>query len=114
VTPADWTKLAIAAAFALAAAALILRKLSGPITLTGNWQRLGDFAVFDALFSFAWKRSAKREKLELKLYATLRRSPLELEEGRPSCGSEAGAGHAKREGAAGRREQAATIPSGLT
>ncbi len=114
MTPADWTKLAIAAALALAAAALILRKLSGPIALTGNWQRLGDFAVFDALISFAWKRSAKREKLELKLYATLRRSPLELEEGRPSCGSDAGAGHAKREGAADRRERAASIRSGLT
>ncbi len=110
MTPADWTKLAIAAALALAAAALILRKLSGPITLTGAWQRLGDFAVFDALVSFAWKRSAKRDKLELKIYATLRRSPLELEAGRPSCGGDAG--QAKLEGATGRREQGAAIRFG--
>ncbi len=73
----DWTNLAIAGGLGLAGAALILHKLSGPITLTGNWQRLGDFAVFDALFAFGLKRSAKREKLELKIYTTLRKSPLE-------------------------------------
>ena len=72
----DWTNLAIVAGFGIAGAALVAHKLAGPVTLTGNWQRLGEFAVFDALFCIGLKGSAKRRKLEFKIYTTLRRSPL--------------------------------------
>ncbi len=77
----QWTGLAIAGAFGIGLVALIAHKLSGPISLTRNWQRLGDFAVFDALFCVGWKRSARRERLELRIYATLRKSPLERDDG---------------------------------
>lgn len=109
VALSDWTNLAIAGACGLGAAALILHKLSGPVTLTGKWQRLGDFAVFDALFTFGLKRSAKRQKLELKIYTTLRRSPLERDDGQRSGRSAGNAAPTLLDGASGRQRQEAAI-----
>ena len=111
MTPSDWTTLAIAGAVALSGAALVLGKLSGPVTLTGGWQRRGDFAVFDALFAFGLKRSARRQRLELKIYTTLKTSPLEPGDGQPEGRSDDDAGRTKLSGGSGRRNEEAALPS---
>ena len=77
----DWTTLAIAGGVAVVAAAAILRTLSRPLTFAHHWQRQGDFAVFDALVGFGLKRRAKPGRLQLAVYVTLRKVPLESGEG---------------------------------
>ena len=72
----DWTNLAIAGS-AIGAAVLILRTLAGPVTSAGHWRRFGEISVYDALFSFGWKRFAKPGRLQLAIYVTLRKSPSE-------------------------------------
>ncbi len=68
----DWTTLAAAA---------IRRTLSRPLTFAHHWQRQGDFAVFDALLGVGLKRVAKPGSLQLAVYVTLRKVPLESGEG---------------------------------
>jgi hypothetical protein len=77
----DWTTLAIAGGATVVAAAAILRTLSRPLTFAHHWQRQGDFAVFDALLGFGLKRLAKPGSLQLAVYVTLRKVPLESGEG---------------------------------
>ncbi|MGO4871610.1 MAG: hypothetical protein ACLPGW_13535 [Roseiarcus sp.] len=101
--------MAIVAGFGIAGAALVAHKLAGPVTLTGNWQRLGEFAVFDALFCIGLKGSAKRRKLEFKIYTTLRRSPLERDDGQQTRCSDGNAAPALLHGASGRQRQEAAI-----
>jgi hypothetical protein len=77
----DWTTLAIGGGVAVVAAAAILRTMSRPLTFAHHWQRQGDFAVFDALIGVGLKRLAKPGRLQLAVYVTLRKVPLELEFG---------------------------------
>src|ERR1700675_4940592 len=77
----DWTTLAIAGGVAVAAAAAIMRTMSRPLTFAHHWQRQGDFAVFDALLGVGLKRPAKPGRLQLAVYVTLRKVPLESSEG---------------------------------
>jgi hypothetical protein len=79
----DWTTLAIAGGVAVVAAAAILRTMSRPLTFAHHWQRQGDFAVFDALLGVGLKRLAKPGRLQLAIYVTLRKFPLESGEGEP-------------------------------
>ena len=77
----DWTILAIGGGVAVVATAAILRTLSRPLTFAHHWQRRGDFTVFDALFGVGLKRVAKPGRLQLAVYVTLRKVPLETGEG---------------------------------
>src|ERR1700734_1813404 len=81
----DWTPLAIAGGVAVAAAAAIRRTMSRPLTFAHHWQRQGDFAVFDALLGVGLKRPAKPGRLQLAVYVTLRKVPLESGEGDPEA-----------------------------
>ena len=56
------------------------------MTFAHHWQRHGDFAVFDALVGVGLKRLAKPGRLQLAVYVTLRKVPLE------SCAGDAEAG----------------------
>jgi hypothetical protein len=85
----DWTTLAIAGGAAVAAAAVILRTMSRPLTFAHHWQRQGDFAVFDALLGVGLKRPAKPGRLQLAVYVTLRKVPLESSEGEPEAADRA-------------------------
>ncbi len=85
----DWTTLAIAGGVAVAAAAAILRTMSRPLTFAHHWQRQGDFAVFDALLGVGLKRRAKPGRLQLAVYVTLRKVPLESSEGEPEAADRA-------------------------
>jgi hypothetical protein len=85
----DWTTLAIAGGAAVAAAAVILRTMSRPLTFAHHWQRRGDFAVFDALLGVGLKRLAKPGRLQLAVYVTLRKVPLESSEGEPEAADRA-------------------------
>jgi hypothetical protein len=76
-----WTPLTIAGGVAVVAAAAILRTLSRPLTFAHHWQRQGDFAVFDALVGVGLKRLAKPGRLQLAVYVTLRKVPLESGDG---------------------------------
>jgi hypothetical protein len=73
----DWTTLAIGGGVAIVAAAAILRTMSRPLTFAHHWQREGDFTVFDALLGVGLKRRAKPGRLQLAVYVTLRKVPLE-------------------------------------
>jgi len=75
----DWTILAIGGGVAVVATAAILRTLSRPLTFAHHWQRRGDFTVFDALFGVGLKRVAKPGRLQLAVYVTLRKVPLDSE-----------------------------------
>ena len=75
----DWTTLAIAGGVAIAAAAVILRTMSRPLTFAHHWQRRGDFTVFDALLGVGLKRLAKPGRLQLAVYVTLRKVPLGIQ-----------------------------------
>jgi hypothetical protein len=77
----DWTTMAIAGGVAVTAAAAILRTMSRPLTFAHHWQRQGDFAVFDALLGVGLKRPAKPGRVQLAVYVTLRKVPLESSEG---------------------------------
>src|ERR1700735_348288 len=81
----DWTTLAIAGGVAVTAAAAILRTMSRPLTFAHHWQRQGDFAVFDALLGVGLKRPAKPGRLQLAIYVTLRKFPLESSKGEPEA-----------------------------
>ena len=85
----DWTTLAIGGGGAVVAAAAILRTLSRPLTFAHHWQRQGDFAVFDALLGVGLKRPAKPGRLQLAVYVTLRKVPLESSEGEPEADNRA-------------------------
>jgi hypothetical protein len=85
----DWTTLAIAGGVAVTAAAAILRTMSRPLTFAHHWQRQGDFAVFDALLGVGLKRPAKPGRLQLAVYVTLRKVPLESSEGEPEAADRA-------------------------
>jgi hypothetical protein len=78
----DWTNLAIAGSAAILGAALILRTLSGPVTTVGHRQRFGEIAVYDAHLSLGLRRFPKPGRVQLAIYVTLRKSPLEPDEGR--------------------------------
>jgi hypothetical protein len=77
----DWTTLAIGGGVAVAAAAAILRTMSRPLTFAHHWQRQGDFTVFDALLGIGLKRRTKPGRLQLAVYVTLRKVPMESGEG---------------------------------
>ena len=77
----DWTTLAIGGGVAVVATAAFLRTMSRPLTFAHHWQRQGDFAVFDALLGVGLKRPAKPGRLQLAVYVTLRKVPLESSEG---------------------------------
>jgi hypothetical protein len=81
MTLSDWTTLAIAGGVAVGAAAAVARTLSRPLTFAHHWQRQGDFAIFDALVGVGLKRAAKPGRLQLAVYVTLRKVPLESGEG---------------------------------
>src|ERR1700722_12681234 len=77
----DWTTLAIGGGVAVVAGAAILRKMSRPLTFAHHWQRQGDFTVFDALLGVGLKRRTKPGRLQLAVYVTLRKVPMESGEG---------------------------------
>jgi hypothetical protein len=77
----EWTILAIGGGVAVVVAAVILRTMSRPLTFAHHWQRKGDFAVFDARLGVGFKRPAKRGRLQLAVYFTMRKVPLESVEG---------------------------------
>ena len=77
----DWTILAIGGGVAIVATAAILRTMSRPLTFAHHWQRRGDFAVFDALLGVGLKRRTKPGRLQLAVYVTLRKVPLDSCEG---------------------------------
>ena len=77
----DWTTLAIAGGVAVVSAAAVLRTLSRRLTYAHHWQRHGNFAVFDALVGVGLKRRTKPGRLQLAVYVTLRKVPLESGEG---------------------------------
>src|SRR3984957_6036200 len=85
----DWTTLAIAGGVAVVAAAAILRTMSRPLTFAHRWQRQGDFAVFDALLGVGVKSLARPGRLQLAVYVTLRKVPLESGEGASEAGDRA-------------------------
>lgn len=85
----DWTPLAIAGSAAIGGAALILRTRPRALTFARHWQRVGEFAVFDALFSVGLKPFAKPGRLQLAIYVTMRKLPSEAGE-RQGCDADEG------------------------
>ena len=90
----DGTTLAIAGGVAVVVGAAALRMLALPFTFAHNWQRRGDFAVFDALFGVGLRRLAKPGRLQLAIYVTLRKVPLET--GGEGDGRSVGADRSRR------------------
>ena len=76
----NWTSstLFLGVAASLAAAA---RKLSPTLTISRHFQRVGEVDVSDLLVAFGPGRSKKRGRLEIALYLTVRRSPVEPKDG---------------------------------